>query len=311
MRYFFGIDTSNYTTSVAVYDSDSGEIRQLKKTLPVKEGEKGLRQSDAVFHHTVQLPALLEELFEGFSPPDCVGVSVTPERRKGSYMPCFLAGECAARSIAAAHKIHIHRFSHQEGHIAAALYSAGRLELLGQRFFAFHVSGGTTQLLLVEKSDTALFDVVPVASSLDLKAGQLIDRLGVKMGFRFPAGKELDELSLLSDKDYFTSKRYNLTGGNCSLSGLENKADKMLRDGESHCDTARFVLDSIASALYAMYTHAAKKYGKLLALFSGGVSSSTAIRQRLQQLLPAVFASPEFSCDNAAGVSVLSYLEEK
>lgn len=311
MRYFLGIDTSNYTTSAAVYDSGFGEIRQIKRALPVKTGERGLRQSDAVFHHTVQLPQVLEELFDGFPAPDCIGVSTVPEKREGSYMPCFLAGECAARSAAAAKKIPLHRFSHQEGHIASALYSAGRLDLLGERFFAFHVSGGTTALLLVTKSDTALFDLIPIASSRDLKAGQAVDRIGVKLGLAFPAGKELDRLSANSGKDYFTGKSCKLKDGDCSLSGLENKAYRMLENGGSEQDTARFVFDSIALALHGMYQRAAEKYGELTVLFSGGVSSNTTIRQRLGDTLPAVFAAPEFSRDNAAGAAILAYLEEK
>ncbi|MGI6744601.1 MAG: peptidase M22 [Acutalibacteraceae bacterium] len=311
MRYFLGIDTSNYTTSAAVYDKDSGKVTQLKKLLPVKEGERGLRQSDAVFHHTVQLPALLEELFSYCPSPDCVAVSAMPERREGSYMPCFLVGEGAARSVAASKNIPIHRFSHQEGHIAAALYSAGKLELLGDKFFAFHVSGGTTQLILVTKSDSSLFNTTVLASSLDLKAGQVIDRVGVKLKLKFPAGQSLDEISLKSDKDYFTTMRCKLIGGNCSFSGLENQADKMLRNGERECDTARFVFESIACTLCEMVRCFAEKHGSLPLVLSGGVMSNTIIRQRIGSAFPSLFATPEFSCDNAVGVAVLSYLEEK
>ena len=66
MPYYLGIDTSNYTTSCALYNSDTDTVVHRKKLLPVKKGELGLRQSDAVFHHTVQLPELMRELFDGF-----------------------------------------------------------------------------------------------------------------------------------------------------------------------------------------------------------------------------------------------------
>ena len=138
-----GIDTSNYTTSAALFDGE--RMMQVKKLLPAKEGERGIRQSDAVFHHTKQYPALLEELFYGVSGELCAcGASTRPTTVEGSYMPCFLVGEGAARAVASSLHIPLFTFSHQQGHIAAALFSAGKTELFSERFLAFHVSGGTT-----------------------------------------------------------------------------------------------------------------------------------------------------------------------
>ncbi len=311
MSVFLGLDTSNYTTSAALFDSASFTVKQTRKLLPVKEGERGLRQSDAVFHHTAVLPGLLEELLDDSAPPDAVGVSFAPERREGSYMPCFLVGEGLGRAIAAAKKISLHRFSHQEGHIAAALFSAEKLDWVGTKFFAFHVSGGTTRLLLTDSAENTPFTVSPLASSLDLKAGQAIDRLAVRLGYRFPGGKQLDLLSQESTGDWFIGVNVPLKDGSCSLSGLENKANQMLARGVSPCDTARFVFDSIAAALYAMYTHAALEYGTLPVLFAGGVMANTRIRSLLSRIPGSVFAQPEFSCDNAAGAAILAYLEEK
>ncbi len=147
MGRYLGIDTSNYTTSTALFDSENGEMQQQKKLLEVKSGEKGLRQSDALFQHVKMLPTLMEKLsFNGGI--TAVGYSARPRDVVGSYMPCFLAGEEAARCIAAALGALCFDFSHQAGHIAAALFSIGRLDMLNQKFIAFHVSGGTTDVLL-------------------------------------------------------------------------------------------------------------------------------------------------------------------
>ena len=150
MPEFLGVDTSNYTTSAAVYISEEKKIYQAKKLLPVKKGEKGIRQSDAVFHHTKQLPELMEQLFQGDRSVSGVSFSCAPRNVKGSYMPCFLAGESAARSVAAACGVSCYATHHQTGHILAALYSCKRLDLLksNRSFLALHVSGGTTDLLL-------------------------------------------------------------------------------------------------------------------------------------------------------------------
>ncbi len=301
MGCFLGIDTSNYTTSCAIYDSDLHRVVHRRKLLPVKAGELGLRQSDAVFHHTVQLPQLLNELFCGFEGKiTAVGVSDVPVRMEGSYMPCFLAGVSAATAVSAACAIPLYKYSHQQGHLMAAIHSADKYELLNSRFLAFHVSGGTTQLLLVDgKLETQL-----IAASSDLKAGQAVDRVGVMLGFPFPAGKYVDELAQKSKKTYKINIK--LKDGNCSLSGVENKCKAMLEKGEAPEDICRFCLDYIMTALYKMAVFAREKYGDLPILFSGGVMSNSIIKKQLTESLGAYFAEPEFSADNAAGIAILT-----
>lgn len=301
MAYFLGVDTSNYTTSCAIYDSETNTVLQRKKLLPVAEGCLGLRQSDAVFHHTVQLPQLLAELFDEFSGKlEAVGVSDAPLRTEGSYMPCFLAGISVATAISVSSDIPLRRFSHQQGHLMAALYSSGKEELFGKRFLAFHVSGGTTQCLLVDEN----LDTTLVSSSLDLKAGQAVDRLGVLLGYPFPAGKYVDELACKSERDFKLNIR--LKDGNCSLSGLENQYRKMFDNGEKHEDICRFCLQYIMTALRRMAVYAIEKYGEMPVVFSGGVMSSKFIKEKLSAELNAHFAAPEFSSDNAAGIAILT-----
>ncbi|MCR4615310.1 MAG: peptidase M22 [Clostridiales bacterium] len=304
MSLCLGIDTSNYTTSAAVYDTDSGKITQLKKLLPVKPGEMGLRQSDAVFHHTVQLPDLMNELLADQNSPICaVGVSTVPRDVEGSYMPCFLAGKAAAVCLSAALKCQIYTFSHQSGHIMAALYSASRLDLLDKPFIAFHVSGGTTDMLYVTGDDERFFKVKLIGSSSDLKAGQAVDRVGVMLGFPFPAGKYVDEAARKSDKKFKVN--ISVKEGFCSLSGVQNKCEVMLSAGQSAEDICRYCIDSVTAALIKMADYALEYYGDLPIVFSGGVMSNSIIQSELSAKYNAVFAKPEFSCDNAAGVALM------
>ena len=150
---FLGIDTSNYTTSAALYNPEKGEIIQRKKLLPVKEGELGLRQSDAVFAHVKQLGEIVETLIDGNRYEiEAIGVSTRPRDIEGSYMPCFLVGDMVTKTLSSVLKTPRYEFSHQQGHIAAALFSAGRLDLMNEKFIAFHLSGGTTEALLDRKS---------------------------------------------------------------------------------------------------------------------------------------------------------------
>lgn len=307
---YLGIDTSNYTTSVALYYPEENRIVHRKKLLPVKEGEKGLRQSDAVFHHTVQLHEITEELFSKVSPSiDGLCASAFPRMAEGSYMPCFLVGLNTAKILATVLKKEVKITSHQNGHIVAALYSADKLDLLKERFIAFHVSGGTTEALLVEPDEAEVIKCTLVASSLDLKAGQAIDRAGVMMGLRFPSGAEMDLLSQKSERSFGKIKVFS-KGADVSLSGLENKCRKMLSDGESKEDISRFCFQYICSALETMTDRIIEEYGNLPLLYSGGVMSNSIIRERLTKKYNGIFASPEFSADNAAGVAILACFKE-
>lgn len=307
---YLGFDTSNYTTSAALYFPDENKIIHRKKLLPVKEGDKGLRQSDAVFHHTVQLHEITKELFEnGIVAIDGIGASAFPRMAEDSYMPCFLVGLNTAKVLSNVLNKDVKITSHQNGHIVAALYSAESMHLLKERFIAFHVSGGTTEALLVEPNENEVIKCTLVASSLDLKAGQAIDRAGVMMGMKFPCGAEMDNLAQKSKRDFGRIKVFS-KDADVSLSGLENKCKKMLSDGESKEDISMFCFQYIGAALDIMTEKLIEKYGKLPLLYSGGVMSNSIIKDKLKKKYNGIFATPEFSADNAAGVAILTYLKE-
>ena len=301
-----GIDTSNYTTSAALLRS--GTIRQSKKLLPVRPGEKGLRQSDAVFHHVQQLPEVLDALPFAEAKIGAVGVSNRPRSIEGSYMPCFLVGISAAKAAALSLGVPLHAFSHQQGHIAAALYSAGKLGLLRESFLAFHVSGGTTEAVLCKPDKAGIFSTTVAAQSLDLKAGQAVDRVGVMLGLSFPAGPELEKLALQTAKTFRI--RPAMKGADCSLSGVENRCQTMLAHGVPKEEIAAFCLQSVLAALDGMAACLLKEYGNLPLLFAGGVMSNSILRTALSPKYGAYFAEPAFSADNAAGVAVLAALKE-
>ena len=305
MSAFLGIDTSNYTTSAALFDSEANTIIQSKKLLPVKAGELGLRQSDAVFAHVKQLGDMVQNVFDEYREEiTAIGVSTRPRDIDGSYMPCFLVGKMAANCLGAALKVPVLPFAHQQGHVAAALYSAGRLDLFRERFIAFHLSGGTTEALLVEPSAERIIRCTKIGGSMDLKAGQAVDRVGVMLGLPFPAGKYLEELALKSDRKF--KIKPVMKGTECCLSGVENKCRKMLENGEKPEDIALFCLKSVEAALCGMTDATLSEYGKLPLVYAGGVMSNCIIRNTIENKYGGIFAKPEFSSDNAAGIAVLA-----
>lgn len=308
MSVYLGIDTSNYTTSVCLYDADSRSVISRRRLLPVRQGELGLRQSDAVFHHVQQLPELFRQAFEGYDGRiDAIGVSERPRAVEGSYMPCFTVGSAAAEILSSVTGAPVHRFSHQQGHIAAALYSVDRLDLLFERHIAFHVSGGTTEALLVNGREGFLTTDL-IAQTLDLNAGQLIDRVGVMLEMRFPCGKELEQLALTCDERIMVKP--TLKGCDCCLSGGENIAKKLREEGKSDAYIARFAIEYIYEAIKGMSERIRDAHGDLTFVYAGGVMSDSIIRDRLTRRGGCLFALPEYSCDNAAGIAVLAAFED-
>lgn len=310
MSYYFGIDTSNYTTSVALYNDADNTVVNLKKLLPVKEGEKGIRQSDAVFHHTVQLPELISQLYHGNKYDiKAMGVSTKPCNENGSYMPCFLTGISVAVALSNALDIPLYRFSHQDGHIASALYSADILNLIKEKFIAFHISGGTSQALLVNPNED-YFETIKVSDSLDLKAGQAVDRVGLSLGLHFPCGPELEKLALNST-NYINKLKVFRREGQFSLSGVENQCKQMITNKNPIEDIALHCLSYIYSAIDDTVIELIEKYGDLPLVFSGGVMSNSIIRKALDSKYNAYFAEPQYSSDNACGIAILSSICNK
>lgn len=308
MMRVLGLDTSNYTTSAAVFDGAGGY--NDSRLLDVPEGGLGLRQSDALFQHVKRLPermaALKEQgMLDGIS---AVGASTRPREAEGSYMPCFLAGESLGRCLADALQVPFYAWSHQQGHLAAAAWSAGRTELLDEPFLAWHLSGGTTELLLVRPEGVAVHAEC-IGGTEDISAGQLIDRTGKKLGLAFPAGKALDALSLESEsKERF---RVRTRGLQFSLSGMENKMNELAERGCGKEDIAAFVLNTLADVLCRVTEEAQKEYSGLPVLCSGGVASNSKLREILSRRCGAVFAQPQYAADNAMGTAILTYRQQE
>ena len=301
-----GLDTSNYTTSAAVFDGAEG--RNQGRLLEVRPGELGLRQSDALFQHVKHLPEVVEALLgeEGLGTVQAVGASTRPRAVEGSYMPCFLAGASQGQVLSQVLGVPFYAFSHQQGHLAAAAWSAGRLDLLDRPFLAWHLSGGTTELLRVEpEEDGVAVRAEILGGTSDISAGQLIDRTGVLLGLPFPAGKGVEKLSRQAQKrEYYKVKVNGLT---FSLSGMENKVRQMLQRGEEPAEIAWFAQETVCRVVQACTKAAMEVYPGLPVLCSGGVASNGRLKELLRQNCGALFAQPQFSTDNAMGTAVLTW----
>jgi len=299
-----GFDTSNYTTSAAVFGNGTAENRG--KLLTVPEGALGLRQSEALFQHVKRLHLMVAGLRAdgAIGQIAAVGASTRPREVEDSYMPCFLVGEGEGRALAAALGVPFYPCSHQQGHVAAAAWSAGREDLLDRPHLAWHLSGGTTELLRVEpEGHTVRAEVVGGTS--DIAAGQLVDRAGVMLGLPFPAGRALD--ALYPEADRRLEYRVKLKDLTFSLSGMENKVKQLLEQGEKPANIVRFAIDTIMNVLLRATAEAQRRWPGLPVLCSGGVASNRQIRAAMEKVCGAVFAQPQYAADNALGVAILAH----
>lgn len=297
-----GFDTSNYTTSIAYFDGQRGT--NVSKLLPVKEGALGLRQSDAVFHHTQSLPELSGRLFSDvcIDNLEAVGVSTRPRAVVGSYMPCFTVGYSHAKLLADALNVPLMTCSHQQGHIAAVLYSAEQLELLDKPHLAWHLSGGTTELLYVTPENRTIC-CTKIGGTTDISAGQLVDRTAQLLQLPFPGGKHIDRISVEAiNRDVF---RVKCADSYFSLSGMQNKVQQYWQRTQSPEETAAFALRCVCNAVQQATEQALSVYKDLPIIFSGGVASNSMLRKNMEQY-GAIFSQPEYATDNAMGVAVLT-----
>lgn len=298
-------DTSNYTTSVASFDGTAGH--NISRLLDVEQGALGLRQSDALFAHVKRLPELADRLFSDIGTDagfEAVGVSTRPRAVEGSYMPCFLAGESQARVLGAALGVPVLPFSHQQGHIAASLWGSGHMELMDEPHLAWHLSGGTTELLRVTPEGKGSVHAEKIGGTTDISAGQLIDRTGKLLGLPFPSGKHIDALSRSAqDRQVF---RVKVQGTTFSLSGVQNKVEQYHAAGNSPEETAGYALRCLIGAIVRATENALREYPGSSVVFAGGVASNTLLRSSCASL-PAIFCPPQFATDNALGVAVLTW----
>lgn len=301
---YLGIDTSNYTTSVAAIDND--RVLSKRELIPVREGERGIRQSDGVFQHIKILPKLYSLLAEELSLCDiaAVGVSERPRNVEGSYMPVFMAGLGFAQVIADTLGVPLYRFSHQDGHVMAGILSAECETLLESEFLSVHISGGTTEILRSRfNGDNFLYEII--GGTRDISAGQLIDRVGVKIGLRFPAGKELERISKTALKA--AKLPVSVDGAYMNFSGAEMRAFSML-ETEDNVSVALGVLETVGNSLVRAVGNAVKSTGIKKVLIAGGVASNSIIRKMLEDGIDGdvFFASAELSSDNAVGTAQLA-----
>lgn len=325
MELFLGIDTSCYTTSLAIVDGEGNLLSEARRLLVTPPGGRGLAQNEAVFQHINNLPDLFDQLCADADTSRLRGIaaSIRPRPVQGSYMPVFRVARSFGRSLSAMFGVPFTGTSHQEGHLAAGIWSArGPQET---EFLAVHLSGGTTELLHVSKgtgSDNTgqVFKINLLGGTSDLHAGQFVDRVGVALGLPFPAGPQLEQLARTCPEDDSVAVTIpsSVKGYQISFSGPETQALRLIAQNTAKPLVARAVEKCIAASLEKLVRRAVADTGTKDVLIVGGVSANIFIREKLTAKLNhreigvrLYFADPGLSSDNAVGTALIGQQQAK
>ncbi|WP_018589767.1 hypothetical protein [Terrisporobacter glycolicus] len=303
-----GLDTSCYTTSIAAITFNKEIVLNEKIILKVKKDNKGLRQSEAVFQHVNNMGELSQIINNKLKNYNIVGVcaSTKPRPVDSSYMPVFSVGYNFAKLLSSINNCPFYETTHQENHIEASLFS-NNLES-EDKFLAVHMSGGTTEILLVERKDNN-YKIEIVGGSLDVSFGQLVDRLGVRLNYNFPCGKYIDENALKCNEKIKNGLKTSVREGYMNLSGIENQINKIIHDYNEEY-ISKILLDTLVRSMYKSLTHICEKYELKEVLFGGGVSASEYIKKELSEKLKrenikAYFTDKEYATDNGVGCAII------
>ena len=302
-----GMDTSCYTTSVAVVTTDGEVLASCRRLLPVPDGQRGLRQSEMVFIHTRQLPERMAEAAEAIAGRKIAAVCASnrPRDDEASYMPAFQVGDAQARSLAVLLGVPCFACSHQRGHVRAAMVDSG---MQPGDLLAVHLSGGTTEVLALRGDALTL-----LGGTLDLHAGQLVDRAGVALGLPFPAGPHLERLAREGQASALLPVSLADHDLRCHLSGAETQVQRWIVAAQMPRENiAREIYDLRARTVARMILAASRDTGIRQALIAGGVASSALFRELLaarihqrNRAFRVCFGKPEYSGDNAVGVALI------
>ncbi|MGI5891368.1 MAG: O-sialoglycoprotein endopeptidase [Bacillota bacterium] len=302
-----GIDTSCYTTSLAIVDYNGVALADCRQLLQVPDGACGLAQSQALFLHLAQFPQLLQQVYQIVDNKKIKGIcaSTRPRPVEGSYMPVFRVGGSIARMLADTLNVPFAATSHQEGHLQAALWSLDK-PLDEEEFLALHLSGGTGEVLHVKRQKGAF--AITIIGDSDLAAGQYIDRIGVAMGLPFPAGSHLEKLARQATGPPIKLP-VSVKENHIYFNGPQSAAKRLLDQGEDFNRLAWAVLINIADSLAQAMIFISRQSGIKKVLLAGGVMANSIIKERLLTQLndhaELYFARADYAGDNAVGVALL------
>lgn len=302
-------------TSVAVIKNGKEILSNVIAT-QIKSHQRfgGVVPEVASRHHVEQITACtemaLDEAHVTYDDLDSVAVTYGP-----GLVGSLLIGIMAAKSVSFAHDLPLIKVNHLAGHI----YAANLVSDLQYPFMSLIVSGGHTELVLV----TSPGEFTRLGDTRDDAVGEAFDKIGRVLGFKYPAGKKIDEMAQLG-KDVFNFPRAMLQEDNLdfSFSGLKssfiNTVHNAQQRGEEldEKDLATSFQECVVDILTEKTFRALKENPVKQLVVAGGVAANSGLRQRFESEIKkrnldmdVIFPPLRLCGDNAAMIGAAAQIQ--
>lgn len=294
--YVLGIESTAHTFGAGVV-KDGKILSNERDTYKPKQG--GIIPNEAAHHHYMLAPEIIRRSLEkanvSMDKIDIFAVSQGP-----GLMPCLRVGYQISRFLSDKFNKKIIGVNHCIAHIEIARRSTGLMDPV-----MLYVSGGNTQVITYENGRYIVF-----GETQDIGVGNMIDKIGRKMGIPFPAGPIIEDLAK-KGKNYIKLP-YSIKGMDVSFSGMETFVSRLLntKKKEDLC----FSIQETAFAMLIEASERAMAYCKKESLvITGGVAGNDRLNEMGRIMCKErgakfVRMEKEFSGDNGAMIAYTGYL---
>lgn len=237
-------------------------------------------------------------------------------------MGSLVVGTSFAKAFSMAMNIPLLEVNHMMGHVLAHFIDDEGKEKPTFPFLCLTVSGGHTQIVLVEDH----LSMKVIGTTIDDAAGEAFDKAAKLLGFPYPGGPLIDKFAKEGDPTKFTFAKPNIQGLDFSFSGLKTSILYFLQKEtklnpnfieENKADLCASIQASVVEILLKKITKAAKEYNIHQIAIAGGVSANSGLRNALldagkKHQWNVFIPKFEYCTDNAAMIAITGkFLFEK
>lgn len=294
--YVFGIESTAHTFGVGIIKD--GTVLSNERDI-YKPTTGGIIPSEAAQHHYKLGPEIVKRALDkagiSLSQIDLFAFSQGP-----GLLPCLKVGSQVSKFLSVKFKKPLIGVNHCIAHIEIARKVTGLEDPV-----MLYVSGGNTQVVTFENGKYVVF-----GETQDIGVGNLLDKIGRRMGMPFPAGPKIEELAKTGKK--YIKSPYSIKGMDVSFSGLETFMSRIIdkNDAEDIC----FSLQETAFAMLIEASERTMAYCKKESLvIAGGVAANYRLNEMGKKMCEArgarfKFMEKEYAGDNGAMIAYAGYL---
>ena len=315
-----GIESSCDDTSAAILKNNT-ILSNLIARQDIHENYGGVVPELASRAHQQNIIPVVDAAIKkaGISKNDIDAIAFT---RGPGLMGSLVVGTSFSKAFAMAMNIPMIDVNHMIGHVLAHFIDEEGKEKPKFPFLCLTVSGGHTQIVLVEDH----LKMKVIGTTIDDAAGEAFDKAAKMLGFPYPGGPMIDKHAKNGDPNKFEFSKASISNYDYSFSGLKTSIlyflQKQLKINEHFIsenldDLCASIQNAIIDSLLKKLQKAANELKITEIAIAGGVSANSGLREALTKLSSekkwnVYFPKFEYCTDNAAMIAITGkYMFEK